>query len=315
MCMCVCEIKCLFVNEVQFFHVCDLWSFSLHGSTLLSPPSPAVFFWSHAEQGPSVHHRKCGGEWPRPDAGLPQSRACWPRLLSTSWPCCGLHRTALKTKNTRRALTTWNMETSHRHAAAPSSHNDRNIIIKKESYSSNIVTFLHFWIHKLPIVISPSWDLFYSRRVNLSCGGTCVREGPLHRTCLQLYFFLLWEGNFTQMRTPALKHMDLCRLLTPPLYCTTIKRKEQAKKTDGWKQNGLMMTIKRRSQLTMKNKQKKTTKQFCSCSVHIKAQWSRIPWRRLTKTKNIVFIIIIFVIIIIITLTSLQQLSARYYNS
>lgn len=64
----------------------------------------AVFFWSHAEQGPSVHHRKCGGEWPRLDARLPQGRAHWPRLSPTPWPCSGLLRNALKTKNTCRAL-------------------------------------------------------------------------------------------------------------------------------------------------------------------------------------------------------------------
>lgn len=86
------------VYESVFFFSNDI-------STLLFPPllpfiSPhvAVFFWSHAEQGSSVHHRKCGGEWPRPDARLPQSCACWPRLPPTPRPCSGLLWTALKTK-------------------------------------------------------------------------------------------------------------------------------------------------------------------------------------------------------------------------
>lgn len=74
--------------------------------SLLSSISPcvAVVFWSHAQQGPTVHHRKCGGEWACPDARLPQSRARWPRLPSTPRPCSGLLWTALKTKNTCCAL-------------------------------------------------------------------------------------------------------------------------------------------------------------------------------------------------------------------
>lgn len=92
-----------YVYEIVF-----LLFFSNNISTLLFPPlllsfpfiSPhiAVVFWSHAEQGSSVHHRKCGGEWPRPDARLPQSCACWPHLPPTPRPCSGLLWTALKTK-------------------------------------------------------------------------------------------------------------------------------------------------------------------------------------------------------------------------
>lgn len=110
--LCMCLYKVVVLVVVAFAVRCFcLWECFLflkrYLHSAISSPSPvlpfisphvAVFFWSHAEQGSSVHHRKCGGEWPRPDARLPQSCACWPRLPPTPRPCSGLLWTALKTK-------------------------------------------------------------------------------------------------------------------------------------------------------------------------------------------------------------------------
>lgn len=123
-------------------------------STLLSPlpalptisPHTVVIFWSHAEQGPSFHHRKCGGEWSRPHARLPQSRACWPRLHPTPRACSGLLRTALKTKNTCRALTTHKHTDFDMETHTLTYHNDNThthiIVVEIQTY-----IFLHTWIH------------------------------------------------------------------------------------------------------------------------------------------------------------------------
>lgn len=274
-------------------------------STLFSPSSPliAVFFWSHAEQGPSVHHRKCGGEWPRPDARLPQSRACWPRLPPTPRPCSGLLRTALKTKNTCRALTTHkhtdfdNTHTcNHSHLCA---HINMHIITDTQI---QILTFLHTWIHRhtLRIIISRSCCHWLILQVKYNCG---VNSGEKKTTmtitlACSIHFIVFLEDTIliSTNRQESQHRLTWNELRAVNLTAKLIM---------------MMIVIKMMIAADVK---KKTTKQLCSCSVFVGQcrPASRTPWQRLTKTTNIVFIIIIIMVIVI--LTCLQRLSARYYH-
>lgn len=204
-----------------------LWSFCFYEIVFFKQIFPSisphivVVFWSHAEQGPSVHHRKCGGEWARPNARLPQSRACWPHISPTPRPRSGLLWTALKTKkhlpclNVTQTYRLWQGRThtnTHLHIESHTDHikHSHTQTCIYSSYCISNTEIQQHWTHisthlntqTLCIIISPfccHWlTVFYKRQVKYNYGvnrGEKNRQLWLSNLPAAFFFFLLFLGG------------------------------------------------------------------------------------------------------------------------